>query len=447
MNYRLSFVSTLLLLFTACGGGSSTSQSDVAMSCEESVTPNLFQKQTQRQMIVNNPNNSANILVQNIQVDTDTDVNSQTEPLFSQEYLYNLFKTEYFWANQITDGIDYASYNTPQSLINDLKNTQDRWSFSMTKEKYGNITSQKSTGFGFACVDVSYGCHVTYVRIDSPADKMGLKRGDIVTKINEKSASKVRIAEMGKEEKGLVNFNVQRNNSNELCTCKITPRDYTYKVAMAKVVNSDKGEKVGYFRLDSFLGGEEIIKQMDESFDFFKKEEVNKLIIDLRYNGGGAVSVASKLIDKLSIDKKGLVQFTLAWNDDYEKNNETYRFQETNNALNLEKILFLTTNNSASASELVISAMKPHLGNENVIIIGKKTHGKPVGMGGRSDGDYYYFLINFVVKNAVNFYDYFNGFPVTKGCDIKDDTFHEMGDKEELMLKAALQYVDTGRCQ
>jgi hypothetical protein len=91
--------------------------------------------------------------------------------------------------------------------------------------------------------------------------------------------------------------------------------------------------------------------------------------------------------------------------------------------------------------------MKPYLSEDNIVIIGDKTHGKPVGMGGKTDVNYYYFLINFVVKNSLGFYDYFEGLPVTSGCDIKDDPFHEMGDPKESMLKAALHYVDTGSCK
>jgi C-terminal processing protease CtpA/Prc len=317
----------------------------------------------------------------------------------------------------------------------------------MTKEDYNNVTSQKSGGFGFSCQDVTAGCHVTFVRIDSPADKVGLKRGDIISKINNTDATHANIYKKGKELEKLVNFSVIRKNSNEECNCSVTPRDYTYKVAKGKTIKTPKNEKVGYFRLDSFMGAENIVSQIDTAFDNFKKENIKKLVIDLRYNGGGSVTVASKLLDKLSTTQTNKEQFTLAWNDDFKQNNSTYRFAKDNNSLNLEQILFLTTKGSASASELVISAMKPYLSSENVVIIGDKTHGKPVGMGGKTDGSYYYFLINFVVKNSLGFYDYFEGLPLTEGCAIDDDPLHDMGDPKESMLKAALHYVDTGACQ
>ena len=436
MNLRIALLTTTLLLFTACGGGgSSSTYKDTYMSCQPATNSAIFSKTDIETFSIEDPINRAKILL--------VDSNPLT---FDKKGIYELFQTEYYWAEETIKNFNYSAYTSPQSLIDKLKNEKDRWSFSMTKEDYANVISQKSGGFGFSCQDVATGCHVTYVRIDSPADKVGIKRSDIITKINEQHATRATIYEQGKKLEKLVSFSVIRKNSNEKCDCSVTPRDYTFKVAKGEIVYTPKNEKVGYFRLDSFMGAENIVSQIDTAFDKFKKENIKKLAIDLRYNGGGSVGVASRLLDKLITTQEGNEQFTLAWNDDFKQNNETYRFEKANDAINLEQILFLTTNGSASASELVISAMQPYLTPENVVVIGEKTHGKPVGMGGKTDGNYYYFLINFVVKNSLGFYDYFEGLPVSTGCAIDDDPFHEMGDKEESMLKAALLYVDTGSC-
>jgi len=443
MNLRIPLLTATLLLFTACGGGGGSSNSkykDTFMSCQPAKSVNIFAKTNRETFSIENPMDEPKILLE------ETNLYSVTPLSFDKQGIYKLFQTEYYWAEETIKNFDYRAYTSPQTLINDLKNSKDRWSFSMTKEDYENVTSQKSGGFGFSCQDVTNGCHVTYVRLDSPADKVGLKRGDVITQINEKKATHTTIYATGQALEKLVSFTVLRKNTNEECHCSVTPRDYTFKVAKGKTLYTPKNEKVGYFRLDSFMGAENIVTQIDEAFNDFKKEHIKKLVIDLRYNGGGSVSVASKLLDKLTTTHQNDEQFTLAWNDDFKKNNSTYRFEKANNALNLEQILFLTTQSSASASELVISAMKAYLSEENIVIIGNKTHGKPVGMGLRADKNYYYFLINFVVKNSLGFYDYFEGFPVTSGCNIEDDPFHEMGDKEESMLKAALLYVDTGSC-
>jgi len=436
MNFHKTLLTATLLLFTACGGGSSNNYQDSQMSCQSIPASSILYKADRDFLKIKNPITTANILV--------ADSNSL---IFDNKGVYELFQTEYYWAEETVKNFDYSTYTSPQTLINALKNEKDRWSVAFTKENYNNITTQKSGGFGFRCQDVSIGCHVTYVLIDSPADKVGLKRGDVITKVNGTDATYTSIYNISQELEKLVDFSVLRKNSNEKCNCSVTPREYTYKVAKDEIVHTDKNEKVGYFRLDSFMGAENIVNQIDASFDNFKKENIEKLVIDLRYNGGGSVTVAGKLLDKLTTTLENKEQCTLAWNDDYSKNNNTYRFVKDNNSLNLKQILFLTTQGSASASELVISAMQPYISSKNLVVIGDRTHGKPVGMGGRTDGNYYYFLINFVVKNSLGFYDYFEGLPVTDGCTIDDDPFHDMGDPKESMLKAALTYIDTGSCK
>ena len=443
MNLQISLLTATLLLFTACGGeGGATTYKDTSMSCQPTINTNIFSKMSHENFSIENPINEPKVLLAESVSSPIADTLS-----FDKKGIYKLFQTEYYWANETVDNFDYSNYTSPQALINDLKNSKDRWSFAITKEDYKNMASQKSGGFGFSCQNVTTGCHVTYVRIDSPADKVGLRRADVITEINGEKATHEKIYKKGEDLEKLVNFTVIRKNSNERCNCSVTPRDYTFKVANEKIIYTPKNEKVGYFRLDSFMGAGNIVTQIDKAFNHFKEENIKKLVIDLRYNGGGSVGVASRLLDKLTNMQEGKEQFTLAWNNNYQKNNERFLFEKSNNALNLEQILFLTTKGTASASELVISAMKPYLSEENIVIIGDRTHGKPVGMSGKSDKIYYYFLINFVVKNSLGFYDYFEGLPVTSGCDIDDDPFHDMGDKNEGMLKAALHYVDTGSCK
>jgi C-terminal processing protease CtpA/Prc len=446
MNYKTLLFTTLLLLLTSCGGGSSSSKQetkyeDSIITCEEDSTDTLTKTSNYASFIhIHNPTHTKPILLQN-SISTEN-------TKFNRQDLYRLFQTEYFWADKTQKELDYTQYSNPQDLIDDLKYEKDRWSFAITKEAYQNITSQKSEGFGFTCQDVPAGCHVVYVRIDSPVDKIGLKRGDVITKINYQQASNQLIHEISQEQQEEpVIFKILRQSTHERCSGKVTPRAYTYKVVSHQIIETNNHHKVGYFRLDSFLGDKEIGQQIDSAFDQFKKESLSKLIIDLRYNGGGSVEIASKLLNKLTHKKDTQPQFTLAWNDNYKYNDEIYRFKTEENSLDIEQLIFLTTQSSASASELVISAMKPYLGERNVIQIGDRTHGKPVGMSGKIDSDYYYFIINFVVKNSLGFYDYFDGLPVTKGCKIEDDPYHEMGDKDESMLKSALRYIDKGSCQ
>ncbi|SFV71078.1 Carboxyl-terminal protease [hydrothermal vent metagenome] len=441
MIYKLYFYTLILFVFTSCGNETADNNQnfkDSPIICQEdkSIT-SLYKEDYQKPIQFKAPQNLKLLL---------TDKKIAKKSSFDKQGLYNLFQTEYFWAEETKKNLDVSGYTEPQKLIDDIKYKDDRWSFAVTKKLYNDAISQKSIGFGFSCQDIEKGCLITYVRIDSPADKIDLRRGDIIQKINNQTATKELIYAKGQEKK-LLKFELLRPNNNKHCSGKIKAREYRYKVVNSKILTTLKNEKIGYLRIDSFLGDNEILAQINNSFNNFKKNSIQKLVIDLRYNGGGSVDLASKLLDKLVINKENQTQFTLAWNKAYQNRNQKYSFAYSLNALDLKQILFLTTRNSASASELIISAMKPYLPEEDVVIVGDRTHGKPVGMSGQNDGTYYYFLINFVVKNSLGFYDYFDGLSVTSGCNVADDPFHEMGDPKESMLKSALQYIDTGSCQ
>jgi hypothetical protein len=442
MIYKLFFLTLILLCLSSCGSVETSNDSlnnDILVTCkQENSTMNFNKIYSKIPIQIENPS-SIKLLITN-----KSSIVEKTT--FDQTGLYNLFKTEYFWADETPKNFDITHYSDPQLLINDLKYTDDRWSFAVTPKVYNSTISQKSIGIGFSCHDIENGCLITYVRINSPADKIDLRRGDIIQTVNMQRATQALIYSKG-QEKQQINFKLLRPNKNQLCEGKVIPREYSYDVVASKMLKTPLNKKVGYLRLDSFLGDDKILPQLNTAFNSFKKESIEKLIIDLRYNGGGSVDLASKLLDKLTVNQEGQTQFTLAWNETYKKKNSVYVFNKTSNALNLKQILFLTTQSSASASELIISAMQPYLTESDVVIIGEKTHGKPVGMSGQSDGNYYYFLINFVVQNSLGFYDYFEGIPVTSGCNIADDPFHEMGDKDEAMLKSALLYVDEGRCK
>ena len=199
---------------------------------------------------------------------------------------------------------------------------------------------------------------------------------------------------------------------------------------------------INHLRYDSFTSTS--VAEFEREFTTFKAANISDIIIDLRYNGGGSVEVASTLLDNLSNQYAGQRQVYLDWNVNYQSQNSSYYFSDDveSNDLNMQRVIFLVTENSASASELVISALKPYLGDANVVTIGTATHGKPVGMSGRSYADNFYFLINFLVRNNAGYTTSLNGIAAT--CTAVDDFSHQRGDPEETMLKTALDYIANG---
>lgn len=196
---------------------------------------------------------------------------------------------------------------------------------------------------------------------NSPAQKGGILAGDILIKANNKSliglsTEDVRDIVLGKEG-SKVDLTVLRDGKEEKTT-----------LTRATVLHSVFGEVMGdagYIELDQF--GESTATEVLTYLNKFKGKQ-NKLILDLRDNGGGyltsVVDIASYLIDEKEIvliteDNKGSQYM------EYSNGSEKFKF---------EKIVVLVNENTASASEVLTAALSEHL--DNVIVVGSNTYGK-----------------------------------------------------------------------
>jgi len=359
------------------------------------------------------------------------------EPYYGYRiYLYNLFKTTYLWSDDVDLDIDVSDFNSPSEMVKYLKYEPiDRWSFVMTREESRELLTQNGAGFGFAYSNLDGNLTVLYVRDGSPADSANLKRGDIVLEIDGDRATEDSIRySIGVNRE--VEFKIWRGGY--ISTIYIEPRDYNFRVTDIKIIDGH----IGYFRLDSF--NVDALDEIEECFNLLKSRGVDELIVDLRYNGGGSLVMASILMDKLTTGLNGEVQFKLRWNRRYRARDYTYRFEEDSNSLNLNRVIFLTGRNSASASEAVINGLKPYM---EVITIGDRTYGKPVGMEGVEDREYVYYLVNFKIENSLGISDYFDGLDVTAGCETEDDLKHPLGDVKEALLSQALYFIKRGECR
>ncbi len=359
---------------------------------------------------------------------------SQSFSPSEKAFVYDLFTTEYLWFDEVSSNVDTAPYTTPQALIDALKVPQDLWSFSITQAQYEDMVNQKTAGFGFG---YSEDFTIFLVRIDAPAWEK-LYRGDQIIEVNGKVATADNIAAASANLNVATTFKIIRDGSET--TVSIIPSEYTFKVTQGDILPNN----IGYLRYDSFTSSS--VVEFESEFTKFKAANISELIIDLRYNGGGSVDVASALLDNISNQYPGQRQVYLDWNVNYQSKNSIYSFSDEVDAndLNMKRVVFLVTQNSASASEMVISALKPYLGDANVVTIGESTHGKPVGMNGRTYDINYYFLINFFVKNDDGETTSLDGIPVT--CTAEDDLTHLRGDPDEIMLNTAIHYIDTGLC-
>jgi len=137
------------------------------------------------------------------------------------------------------------------------------------------------------------------------------------------------------------------------------------------------GENLGYLMYNGFTPSYN--SQLNNVFNNFKSNNVEHLVLDLRYNPGGSVLTASYLGSMITGQFTGEVFAKLIYNSDLQANNYDFEFETqidnsaTINSLNLDKIYVLTTEDSASASEMIINSLSPYI---EVIQIGNNTTGK-----------------------------------------------------------------------
>lgn len=136
------------------------------------------------------------------------------------------------------------------------------------------------------------------------------------------------------------------------------------------------GENVGYLFYNAF--NRDFKNQLNDAFAEFQSNNVQHLVIDLRYNGGGDINTASLMGSMVTGQFNGQVFSKLFYNSDRQDRNRTYNFVNSFdgngiNSLNLNKVYILTTSGSASASELVINSLAAYI---DVVQIGDLTTGK-----------------------------------------------------------------------
>ncbi|WP_435354087.1 S41 family peptidase [Emticicia sp. SJ17W-69] len=320
----------------------------------------------------------------------------------ANSWVYDQLKEWYLWADNMPakastnlrlltgsdSEIDTKKYYF-YSLLNDYPNT-DR--FSWIRENITDLTnslSGVSTAFGFTRTSVfldntqtNVGFFVSYVIANSPMDKAGLKRGDIILTVNGTQINKDNFATI------LANVETATFGLGELKNGSFVLSGKTLQATKAVVQNDpvhfwkviEKGDKkIGYLVYTQFLADYDT--KLKTVFGELKAKGVNEFVLDLRTNGGGSVASAdilsSLLVKNLSTNN---IIHQDEWNANITKKypsvaNPTKFSNQTNNLGTLNRVFVLTSNGTASASELVINSLRPYM---DVIIIGEHTYGKNV---------------------------------------------------------------------
>ncbi len=375
-----------------------------------------------------------------------------------KQFVYDLFHDSYLWAN-ITKEVDFednSTYPDEEVLLKDLRYEKDHFSFIMKKKDYDNFfEAGKNIGFGFEFAFVGDTASIESIIVllvypDSPAAKIGLKRSDEILSIDGKSADEIYhddtlLDHYFYDDKNLSVSIKVRHSDSSVEELNITKKEFDFKTVIVDKVLDIEQKKIGYLLFQSFVGTSE--QELDDAFNHFHQEGIDELVLDLRYSGGGYVYIANHLASLIGGYKTaGKVFQNQLFNAKYSNYNDTVYFEnEAPQSLALDRVFILTTNNSCSASELVINGLRALVTGIDVVQIGEATCGKPYGMIGGAYCDKYILPVQMKSTNGDNVGDYVDG--LTPACSAKDDVFDDFTDQKETLFAQALYYIKNDHCK
>jgi len=386
--------------------------------------------------------------------------------------LWGYLNEWYLWNESLDQSTDPDSFDSLQALLDDVKgnNPIDRWSGVKETEQIQNYENGIILSFGFTAFlhEPTSELMVAQVYKQSDAFEIGLRRGDRILEVNDISIS-LAITE-GRFQNGeiwgagadntLITSRLQTGEiwgadaDGTLITIKWqTPEGEVFMDAMQKrlieintVVHRQVYEtetaNVGYLVFDTFSPPAE--HELNSVFEYFLQQNVEQIIVDLRYNGGGSSRLSSQLATQIAgSNVQGNIfsrHFLNALHSN--QNFETlFSLNGATNYLELDQVIFLTTQYTASASEMLINGLEPYI---DVKLVGSQTHGKPAGFIGAQLCDQTVFAVNIEVANADNFGDYYQGLAVD--CAADDTVKTDWGKLNDPLLKEALYLLDKGQC-
>ncbi len=440
--------------------------------------------------------------------DTD-DVNLDPDPTVTlddeiNDFVWKSMNHWYFWQSDVAnladskdDDIDeYHTYlngfSDSKTLFESLKNSADDFSWYIP-----DLETQLNE---FRGISVSHGIvlprtvvrvdqnsddiviYVAYIVPESPAAQAGIERGDLIYKVNGTILNTNNFSLLNDiYNETSVSLGLARIESGNL-----VPKGDDVSLNAVQVIENpvhyssiieEGGKKIGYLVYNGFKSTYH--NELNDVFSIFKNSNIDELVLDLRYNGGGSVLTSAYLASMIEGGKADGATFaSLTFNSKRnEQNGSVYPFfdeaalfnkvtgdfEDTyipiSRLSNLSKVYVLTSNKTASASEMIINGLRPSM---EVITVGTTTVGKNEGSitlvdapstssdqiftnieGRNTNHEVALQPITFQIFNSLNQNDYGDGFIANIEVDEVEFTANILpfGHTDEALLRASINHI------
>jgi carboxyl-terminal processing protease len=403
-----------------------------------------------------------------------TDPEPVSENDHVNSWIYDGMSFWYYWEADMPADPDKSL--EPEEFFEALLSTEDKYSW--IQKDYTELLNSlrgvtKEAGFEFALYRESQDnnnviMQVLYIKPASPAATGGLKRGDIINQINATQITidnyRDLIAKLSENHSLTfkpVDYEAKTLGAPQ--TINLVPIEYAENPNHLSKVLTYGDRKIGYYVYNLFSEGPDensktYTNGMDNIIGSFKSQSVTDIVVDLRFNSGGAETAAQNLASLLV---KGASTSTVFVRHEYNekvtaeiKSNPNLgegflsvpfldKGNNIGNMLRDSRVYILTGSRTASASELIINGLRPFM---DVYLVGNTTVGKNVGsisLYDEEDPENTYGIQPIVTKlfNSQGQSDYGNGFtPQVVDAD-NSLILYPLGDPRETLLNKALQQI------
>lgn len=335
-------------------------------------------------------------------------------------FIWKGMNAYYLWQKDVPNLVDnrfrnvedlfsyFRGFSNPETVFYSLRfqpNVVDRFSiivddYVALENSFQGISLNSGMEFGlvrYANSNTQIFGYVRYVIPNSDAANKGISRGMIFNVVNGTQLTDTNYGDLLFGDNtiytiGFANYNSGNPTSNGT-SISLTKTELQENPLPISKVFDEGTKKIGYLLYNQFSSSFD--GELNAAFANFKSNNINELIVDLRYNGGGSVQTATYLGSMITGQFNGQLYSKEVWNQkvldansaDLFVNNFTNQIRNLDrngnvvlnqniNSLGLTKVYFIVSSSTASASELVINSLSAYI---DVQLVGVKTVGKQVG--------------------------------------------------------------------
>jgi carboxyl-terminal processing protease len=397
---------------------------------------------------------------------------------YVNNWIYENMELYYLWNTDLPSSPNKSK--APDEFFNSLLSEEDR--FSWIQEDYIELLNSlqgvnKEAGYEFKLYLEEEGsenviAQVMYIKENSlvETEDKDLMRGDVITHINGQRMTTSNYQELLGEISEPHTIQYERPTETgpvDKGTLALNTAEFAENPNfMSKIIDTGDGHKIGYYVYNFFATGptsssSQYNTEMDAIFTEFKNGGITDLVVDLRYNSGGAEGATINLASLIGDNIDNTITFTRRqynnelqsalindpnYGPDFLIKKFTTKTANVGSLLNNGRVYILTSGRTASASELLINGLKPHM---DVFLIGDLTVGKNVGsisIYEDNDPKNTWGMQPIVVKsyNSANESNYSDGFtPNIVNLD-NDLDIKPIGDEDEILLSLAIDHITGG---